>query len=69
MISLLSTPPVSRAGSMSDRAVDVLDAATGRRLAALRCEAMTAIPARSCVHPALAALEAGTASGRAHVFR
>ena len=54
---------------MSDRAVDVLDAATGRRLAALRCEAMTAIPARSCVHPALAALEAGTASGRAHVFR
>lgn len=56
-------------GSMSDRAVDVLDAATGRRLAALRCEAMTAIPARSCVHPVLPALAAGTASGRAHVFR
>jgi hypothetical protein len=54
---------------MSDRAVDVLDAATGRRLAALRCEGMTAIPARSCVHPALPALAAGTASGRAHVFR
>jgi hypothetical protein len=51
------------------RYVDVLGASSGDLQAQLSGEAMTAIAARSCVHPTLPALAAATASGRAHVYR
>jgi hypothetical protein len=52
-----------------DRAVDVLDAATGVMVGRLRSDAMTAIPARNAAHRELPAVAAGTASGRVHIFR
>ncbi len=56
-------------GNMKSHQVDLIDAATGRLTTGLTGEGITAILARTCVHPTLPLVAAGTASGRLHVFK
>lgn len=51
------------------RGLGVFDAATGKEMARLVSEHMTAIPARVCVHPTLPVLAGGTCSGRINIWR
>lgn len=51
------------------RGVDMYDASTGRAVALLGSEFMTAIPSRLTAHPHLPVIAAATSSGRVHVFR
>ncbi|KAK9799849.1 hypothetical protein WJX73_009741 [Symbiochloris irregularis] len=51
------------------RTVDVFDASTGAKAAALSSESMTAIVSRVTAHISTPALAAATGSGRVHIYR
>ena len=50
------------------RSAEVYDAHSGRRVASLRDEKMTAIPSRNAAHPNGSVLACATNSGRVHLF-
>jgi len=54
-------------GNMT-RGLDVYDADTGRLCHTLRSEALTAVPTRSAIHPALSIIASSTASGRLYLW-
>jgi len=50
-------------------AVQLYDAASGRKVASLSAEHMTAIPSRNAAHPNGRVIAAATNSGRIHLFQ
>lgn len=53
------------------RGVALFDSSSGKQLALLQAEALTAIPSRMALHPSrqVKVLAAATSSGRVHIWR